>query len=218
MWWRTCFGKFCDSQHSYICPRKKRNWQCCSQLCVQMQLLKLQDLSSNHVMAGQHGYQTKHFKLVAFLVLVCLAAGLVRRATLSPSPHSNWPTHRELAQPNLNSEDPPLVSIAYTADGRQSERPWVFHPLTRSSSHLDPTRPWQVASTSPRRASILAGGAGQTRPLANSLGLRHTSRSARRDRNGRCSPLAHHARDEGHRICHIALTNRCRYQICHSGC
>ena len=71
-----------------------------------------QFLSSYHVMAGQHGHQTKHIRLVAFLVLLCLAAGLVRRVTLSPrsssssSPRSNWSTHRGLVQPNLNLDLP----------------------------------------------------------------------------------------------------------------
>ncbi|KAF8556945.1 hypothetical protein OG21DRAFT_1482708 [Imleria badia] len=66
-------------------------------------------------MAGQHGYQTKHIRLVAFLVLVCLAAGLVRRVMSSPrssistSSRSNWSTHRdtELVQPNLNPDTDP---------------------------------------------------------------------------------------------------------------
>lgn len=68
--------------------------------------------ATKHVMAGQHGYQTKHFRLVSFLVLVCLAAGLVRRTTLSSrssslsSPRSNWSTHRGLAQFNLNPDSP----------------------------------------------------------------------------------------------------------------
>ncbi|KAH0830319.1 hypothetical protein J3R83DRAFT_1689 [Lanmaoa asiatica] len=62
-------------------------------------------------MAGQHGYQTKHIRLVAFLFLVCLAAGLVQRVTpfpRSPSSHrSNWPPRsRDLVQPNLNPGPP----------------------------------------------------------------------------------------------------------------
>ncbi|KAI9568987.1 hypothetical protein HD554DRAFT_2171754 [Boletus coccyginus] len=57
-------------------------------------------------MAGQHGYQTKHFRLVSFLVLVCLAAGLVRRTTLSSRSSSLSSTHRELAQFNLNPDSP----------------------------------------------------------------------------------------------------------------
>ncbi|KAG8217252.1 hypothetical protein J3R82DRAFT_5343 [Butyriboletus roseoflavus] len=60
-------------------------------------------------MAGQQGYQTKHVRLVAFLVLVCLAAGLARRVALSPlaSPRPKWSTRsRELVQPNLNPDPP----------------------------------------------------------------------------------------------------------------
>lgn len=67
-------------------------------------------LSSNHVMAGQQGHQTKHVRLVAFLVLLCLAAGLARRVALfprSPLARPDWSTHsREFVQPNLNSDPP----------------------------------------------------------------------------------------------------------------
>ena len=61
-------------------------------------------------MAGQHAHQTKHIRLVVFLVFVCLAAGLVRRVISSPQssssssslPRPSWSTRRELVQPNLN--------------------------------------------------------------------------------------------------------------------
>lgn len=72
-------------------------------------------------MAGQHGYQTRHARLVALLVLVCLAAGLARRVTPFPrssssfSARPNWSTHgRELVQPNPSpnlNPDPPTPRL-----------------------------------------------------------------------------------------------------------
>ena len=56
------------------------------------------------------GTKTKHTRLVAFLVLVCLTAGLVRRVPLFPRSSSSPPAHRWLVQPNLNT-DPPIPRL-----------------------------------------------------------------------------------------------------------
>ncbi|KAF8120955.1 hypothetical protein EV363DRAFT_1458439 [Boletus edulis] len=64
-------------------------------------------------MAVHHGHQIKIIRLVALLILVCLAAELVRRVTLplhtstSSSPRSSfWSTHPEPAQTYLNPNPP----------------------------------------------------------------------------------------------------------------
>ncbi|KAN0075432.1 hypothetical protein V8E55_011455 [Tylopilus felleus] len=92
-------------------------------------------------MAGQHRYHIKHVRLVAFLVLVCLAAGLVRRVT-SSSPHSsrsNWSTHRALVQPNLNPDLPITPRLGNRIQGRwEAVRASLgLPPLPHEAAELD---------------------------------------------------------------------------------
>lgn len=51
-------------------------------------------------MAGRHQYQTNHARLVALLLLLCIAAG-VAPFSRSSSPSPSTPHNRELVQPNL---------------------------------------------------------------------------------------------------------------------
>jgi hypothetical protein len=112
--WCTCFGEFeivaaiARTFEQVKLVRREGKIDDFERACADC--VSTQFLRSYHVMAGQHGYQTKHIRLVAFLVLVCLTAGLVRRVPLSPrsssEPRSNWSTHRGLVQPNLNPDPP----------------------------------------------------------------------------------------------------------------
>lgn len=101
-------------------------------------------------MAGQHGYRTKQVRLVMLLILVCLAAGLVRRVTLFPRFLPS--TNRQLVQPSLNP-DPPTVHLNPIHGRWEAVRASLGLPPLTHGVALPPGPDSALSSRSDKRAS-----------------------------------------------------------------